>query len=88
MAAGRFRPEYDDPLHVTIGLWSIAHGLTSLLIAMPTFPWPDERFIDEHLLVHLRGLLADPDDLPGARRGEPASQASSGSADQSRSGDT
>jgi AcrR family transcriptional regulator len=29
-----------DPAVVTIGLWAAVHGLTSLLIAKPNFPWP------------------------------------------------
>jgi AcrR family transcriptional regulator len=81
--AGLFRPEHADPLRVATGLWAAAHGLTSLLIAMPTFPWPGDDFVDEHLGTYLRGLLAD---RAGPRSAGP--QASSGSADQSRSGDT
>ncbi len=29
-----------DPVVVTLGLWAAVHGLTSLLIAKPNFPWP------------------------------------------------
>ena len=61
--AGLFLPEHDDALRVAIGLWAAAHGLVALLIAMPTFPWPGDDFIDEHLGTYLRGLLADPSRL-------------------------
>jgi AcrR family transcriptional regulator len=37
--AGRFR--LDDALLGATLLWSNVHGLTSLLIAKPGFPWPD-----------------------------------------------
>ncbi|HEX2117845.1 MAG TPA: TetR/AcrR family transcriptional regulator, partial [Acidimicrobiales bacterium] len=30
-----------DPFLVATGLWSAVHGITSLLIARPDFPWPD-----------------------------------------------
>ena len=29
-----------DPLTAAIALWSSAHGITSLLVAKPQFPWP------------------------------------------------
>jgi AcrR family transcriptional regulator len=31
---------HDDPLRVSLVLWSAVHGLTSLLIAKPNMPWP------------------------------------------------
>lgn len=44
---------YTTALHV----WANIHGLTSLLVARPTMPWPDlDRFIDEHLALCLRDL--------------------------------
>jgi hypothetical protein len=30
----------DDAFSVSLALWAAAHGLTSLLISMPEFPWP------------------------------------------------
>ena len=42
------RSSVDTALHV----WANIHGLTSLLVARPTMPWPDlERFVDDHLVV-------------------------------------
>lgn len=32
-----------DPLNAAIALWVTAHGITSLLLAKPHFPWPDDR---------------------------------------------
>lgn len=29
-----------DPFIVALGLWATVHGITSLMITMPTFPWP------------------------------------------------
>jgi AcrR family transcriptional regulator len=37
-----------DPMLVSISLWSAVHGLTSLLISKPGFPWPDlEPMVDQ-----------------------------------------
>ncbi len=38
MDAGMVEP--GDPQLVTIGLWAAVHGITSLMVAKPTFPWP------------------------------------------------
>lgn len=38
IAAGRMEGE---PMLVSISLWGAVHGLTSLLISKPRFPWPD-----------------------------------------------
>lgn len=55
MAAGAFRK--DDPLLVATGIWSVIHGVTSLRIAMPTFPFVSEdAFLDHITGVHFRGL--------------------------------
>jgi AcrR family transcriptional regulator len=76
--AGLLRPEFGDATHVATLAWASAHGLTSLLVSKPTFPWTDlDRLIDDHVRTFVRGLLRDPS----------AVQASSGSADQSRSGE-
>jgi AcrR family transcriptional regulator len=56
--AGAFRP--GDPLQIAVGLWVLVHGITSLLLAAPTFPWPagPEELVDRLVDDHLRGLLA------------------------------
>jgi AcrR family transcriptional regulator len=38
-----------DPLLVSLGLWATVHGLTSLLITKPEFPWPDADLIIDHV---------------------------------------
>ena len=55
--AGAFRP--DDPLAVAIDLWAGVHGLSSLLITLPGFPWPDVDATIDHLMEsQVKGLLA------------------------------
>ncbi len=58
--AGALRPS--DPAQAALGLWATAHGITSLLIAHPAFPWPEDRdrLIDQVLDQALMGLLRDP----------------------------
>lgn len=60
-AAGAIDPPgdaYTTALHV----WANIHGLTSLLVARPTMPWPDlDAFIDEHLELCLAAYIG-----PGA----------------------
>lgn len=47
-----------DPVLIALGLWSVVHGVTSLLIAKPDFPWPPvDEFVDYILAVQLEGLL-------------------------------
>ena len=47
--AGRSRTD-QDVFTIALHVWANIHGLTSLLIAKPTVPWPDlERFVEEHL---------------------------------------
>lgn len=47
--AGALRPT-GDAFTTALHVWADIHGLTSLLVARPTMPWPDlEGFIDEHL---------------------------------------
>jgi hypothetical protein len=41
----------DDPFVVAIALWATVHGITSLMIAKPTFPWPPLSVISDHLLT-------------------------------------
>jgi AcrR family transcriptional regulator len=46
-----------DPVVVAVGLWATVHGLTSLLIAKPEFPWPPVKRLVEHLVeTSVRGL--------------------------------
>lgn len=49
----------DDALLVALGMWTGVHGITSLLIAKPDFPWPPVDDIVDHVLaVHVAGLRA------------------------------
>ena len=46
-----------DPLLATIGVWSVVHGITSLLISKPGTAWPPlEELISYNIDAHLRGL--------------------------------
>jgi AcrR family transcriptional regulator len=66
LAAADAGAEQPDPFALTCAIWSGVHGITSLRISMPSFPWPP---IDEQL-----ELLARPwrdclcPDLAAARR--------------------
>ena len=51
-----------DPFVVALGLWATVHGITSLMITMPTFPWPP---FEELLSACGAGGLPQP--LPPAR---------------------
>jgi hypothetical protein len=45
------------PLMVSIDLWVTVHGITSLLISKPGFPWPERRrLIDEVLRAPIFGV--------------------------------
>ena len=47
-----------DPETITQSVWSAMHGLVSLLIAKPGFPWVDrEHLIDSHLAMVARGVM-------------------------------
>jgi AcrR family transcriptional regulator len=47
-----------DPVFVSISLWSITHGITSLLLTHPNFPWPDQEQLIEYVLrMPVEGLL-------------------------------
>jgi AcrR family transcriptional regulator len=53
--AGAIRPV--DPVLAATGIWTAMHGMTSLLISMPAFPWPDvETLVDHVCATQLRGL--------------------------------
>lgn len=46
-----------DPEAITQSVWSSMHGLVSLLIAKPGFPWVDrQRLIESHLAAVVRGV--------------------------------
>jgi AcrR family transcriptional regulator len=46
-----------DPFLVATNLWTAVHGVTSLLIARPDFPWPDfDRLMALVLDVQSKGL--------------------------------
>jgi AcrR family transcriptional regulator len=54
-----------DAAVVASGLWMIVHGITSLLIAKPNFPWPDRQVLIDHVMhTYAAGLRAGPD-APG-----------------------
>ena len=47
-----------DPMLVSISLWAAVHGITSLLISKPGFPWPEtDAVIDEVLNRALFGVV-------------------------------
>jgi AcrR family transcriptional regulator len=48
-----------DAMLVSIDLWAAVHGLTSLLLAKPDFPWPDVDQMIAHLCdTMVNGLAA------------------------------
>ncbi|MGH2817163.1 MAG: TetR/AcrR family transcriptional regulator [Actinomycetota bacterium] len=56
--SGHFLP--GNSLMISIDLWVTVHGVTSLLIAKPEFPWPDKHEMIEHIIdTQLRGLRRD-----------------------------
>jgi AcrR family transcriptional regulator len=60
-----------DPLLLSMGLWSAVHGITSILISHPHFPWPDqEKLIDHVLRVQCAGLTALTEDGASPKRGD------------------
>ena len=47
-----------DLQSMALHVWANIHGLTSLLVARPTMPWPDlDAFVDEHLALCLQTYL-------------------------------
>jgi hypothetical protein len=57
IADGRLRPA--DATVTTQMLWGALHGLATLLITHPTFPWADHRHLIDTLVDTLvRGLKA------------------------------
>ena len=59
-----------DPIELGMQLWATAHGIASLLIAKPRFPWPPvEELVDDTICAAGLGLAAKsriPDELPPA----------------------
>ncbi len=57
-----------DPVGLGLKLWAAAHGLASLLITKPSFPWPPlEELVDATICMAGTGLAAAsrlPEDLP------------------------
>jgi AcrR family transcriptional regulator len=54
-AAGAIRSV--DPVLAATGVWTTMHGMTSLLISMPAFPWPDvDALVDHVCSTQIRGL--------------------------------
>lgn len=53
--AGAFRRV--DPFLAATAVWAAVHGITSLLISLPQFPWPDIDALVNHVYdVQTRGL--------------------------------
>jgi AcrR family transcriptional regulator len=53
--AGAFRRI--DPVLAATGLWMAVHGVTSALVSMPGFPWPDVEALVDHISdIQNRGL--------------------------------
>ena len=56
VADGAFRDS--DPVAMAEAIWAAAHGLVSLLIAMPHFPWSDRPGLVQSVLeMVLRGWM-------------------------------
>jgi AcrR family transcriptional regulator len=54
--AGALRADV-DPVIGAVGFWTAVHGVTSLLISLPDFPWPDLDTLVGHICdTQLRGL--------------------------------
>jgi AcrR family transcriptional regulator len=59
-AVGRAFPNASDVYMTAIGLWAAVHGVVSLLIAQPDFPWPDVDLLVDHLLrTQAKGIAGD-----------------------------
>jgi AcrR family transcriptional regulator len=54
---GRMAPDTDTYL-MALHIWANIHGLTSLLVSRPSFPWPDlAAFVEEHLALCMAGVV-------------------------------
>jgi AcrR family transcriptional regulator len=56
--AGAFRPV--DPVMAATGVWAAVHGVTSLLISLPGFPWPDIDALVDHVCTVQNFGLSEP----------------------------
>ena len=57
VASGLLRDGIDTYM-LAIEAWASAHGITSLLISHPDFPWPDvDALLDHHFTTMFQGLL-------------------------------
>jgi AcrR family transcriptional regulator len=65
--AGLLRPGL-EPFLVATGLWAAAHGMTSLLISLPTFPWPDVDTLVDHVCESMTYGLGRPDQRKQAQQ--------------------
>lgn len=68
----RFRPEYRDGELATQVCWATAHGVASLQITKGCDTWIDWRPVEARsaaaLRAILRGMLADPSEIPASPR--------------------
>jgi AcrR family transcriptional regulator len=56
-----------DPVLAATGVWTAVHGVTSLLISMPGFLWPDVEALVDHVCdTQTRGLRAAAPEDQGA----------------------
>jgi|SRR5689334_20704951 AcrR family transcriptional regulator len=58
MDAGGIAPS--DAVLVATGIWTNMHGVTSLLISMPDFPWPEPDVLVDHVCATVLRGLGDP----------------------------
>jgi AcrR family transcriptional regulator len=58
IGTGAFRPV--DPVLAATGVWAAVHGVTSLLISLPGFPWPDVETLVDHVCSIQNFGLSEP----------------------------
>jgi AcrR family transcriptional regulator len=55
--AGRMPPD-TDLFEMALHIWANIHGITSLLVARPSFPWPElAPFVERHLQLCMTGVV-------------------------------
>jgi AcrR family transcriptional regulator len=55
--AGRMPPG-TDLFEMALHIWANIHGITSLLVARPSFPWPElAPFVERHLELCMAGVV-------------------------------
>ncbi len=58
---GHARPELLDHQELAQALWASIHGLVSLQITSPSFPWIEQsRLIERHVDILMHGVLRQP----------------------------